>query len=119
MQDVCSDRGAETHDYPAMASESRTTSAADNAGSKKEVQDKLDAEFNDYLTKTNDSSRKSEAIQTGRKRSVKDRLGKLEIVQKSSSDLDIGQNKTEDPSVQVAGKDHKYSKVQPKISINL
>ena len=75
MQDVCSDRGVETYDYPSVASESRTDSAADNADSKKELQDELDAELNDYWTKTNDSSRKSEAIQAGRKRSVKDRLG--------------------------------------------
>merc|ERR1712212_29477 len=75
LKDVCSDRGAETYDYLAVASESRTASAADNADSKKELQDELDAELNDYWTKTNDSSRKSEAIQAGRKRSIKDRLG--------------------------------------------
>merc|ERR1712156_104328 len=75
LKDVCSGRGSETYHYPSVASESRTASAADNADSKKELQDELDAELNDYWTKTNDSSRKSEAIQAGRKRSVKDRLG--------------------------------------------
>ncbi len=88
MNDVESDRGAETYDYVAAAeAKERERSEANNV-----ARNELDNELEGYWKRTIDDddddqedSRRSEAITAGRKRSVKERLGQVKTSGRSSS----------------------------------